>query len=82
MEEFKNTKSRLQKKYKGVIDDDLLSKIMADDNPQRLAELEATIDEALTMQSKGMPDEEIISMFKKTPRTKQAKGGLSYLMGM
>jgi len=82
MEQFKNTKSRLQKKYKGVIDDDLLSKIMADDNPQRLAELEATIDEALTMQSKGMPDEEIISMFKKTPRTKQAKGGLSYLMGM
>lgn len=82
MEEFKNTKSRLQKKYKGVIDEYLLSKMMVDNNAQRLAELEATIDEALTMQSKGMPDEEIISMFKKTPRTKQAKGGLSYLMGM
>jgi hypothetical protein len=34
------------------------------------------------MQSKGMPDEEIISMFKKTPRTKQAGGGLAYLMGL
>ena len=82
MEQFKNTKSRLQKKYKGVIDEDLLSKMMVDNNPQRLAELEATIDEALTMQSKGMPDEEIISMFKKTPRTKQAGGGLAYLMGL
>jgi hypothetical protein len=35
------------------------------------------------MQSKGMgPDEEILSTFKKTPRTKQAGGGLAYLMGL
>ena len=82
MEQFKNTKSRLQKKYKGVIDDELLSKMLVDDNPQRLAEVEATIDEALKMQSKGMSGEEILSTFKKTPRTKQAGGGLAYLMGL
>jgi len=82
MEQFKNTKSRLQKKYKGVIDGDLLDKMLVDDNPQRLAEIEATIDEALKMQSKGMSDNEILSTFKKTPRTKQAGGGLAYLMGL
>ena len=82
MEQFKNTKSRLQKKYKGVIDGDLLDKMLVDDNPQRLAEIEATIDEALKMQSKGMSDDEILSTFKKTPRTKQAGGGLAYLMGL
>ena len=39
-------------------------------------------DEALKMQSKGMSGEEILSTFKKTPRTKQAGGGLAYLMGL
>jgi len=49
---------------------------------KRIAEVLATIDEAMTMQNKGMGSEEIISTIKKTPRTKQAGGGLAYLMGL
>jgi predicted transglutaminase-like protease len=60
----------------------MISKIMADDNPQRIAEVLASMDEGLKMLDKGMSPEEIINTFKKTPRTKQADGGLNYLMGM
>ena len=49
---------------------------MVDDNPQRKAEVLATIDEALKMQDKGMSQQEIINIMKNTTRTKQAKGGL------
>jgi hypothetical protein len=65
----------IKTKYKGLIDDDLLKQIMIDDNPQRKAEVMATIDEALKMQEKGMKPEEIIDIIKNTTRTKQAKGG-------
>jgi len=83
MEEFKNTKSRLQKKYKGMIDDDLLSKMMVDDNPQRLAEVEAAIDQALELVKRGKSQEEVYDIMKQmTDRTKQAGGGLAYLMGL
>jgi len=83
MEQFKNTKSRLQKKYKGIIDDDLLSKMMVDDNPQRLAEVEAAIDQALELVKRGKSQEEVYDIMKQmTDRTKQAGGGLAYLMGL
>ena len=68
-------------KYPGI-DDDLLNKILIDDNPQRKAEVLATLDEAFKMLDKGMGPDEILDAVKKTPRTKQAEGGLSYLMGM
>ena len=42
----------------------------------------ATLDEAMTMGQKGMDTEKIIEVLKSTSRTKQASGGLSYLMGM
>jgi len=71
----------LKLKYPGI-SDDLLEKIMADDDPQRIAEVMATMDEGLKMSEKGMSTDEIISAFKKTPRTKQADGGLNYLMGL
>ena len=74
----------IKTKYKGLIDDDLLQKIMVDDNPQRQAEVMATIDEALKMQEKGMSAGEIIDAINNTTRTKQAKGGpigLDYLLG-
>jgi len=75
----------IKTKFKGVISDDLLNKILIDDNPQRKAEVIATIEQGLTMQEKGMSPEEIINIIKNTPRTKQAKGGsaggLDYLMG-
>ncbi len=71
----------LKLKYPGI-SDDLIEKIMADDDPQRIAEVMATMDEGLKMMEKGMGTDEIISTFKKTPRTKNAGGGLNYLMGM
>jgi hypothetical protein len=65
---------KLKQKYPGITDD-LLDKILADNNPQRKAEVLATIDEAFKMMEKGKGPEEIIETFKKTTRTKNAKGG-------
>ena len=70
----------LKLKYPGI-SDELIAKIMADDDPQRIAEVMATMDEAFKMMDKGMSSDEILSAFKNTPRTKNAGGGLSYLMG-
>jgi hypothetical protein len=74
----------IKTKFKGVISDDLLNQILIDDNPQRKAEVIATIEQGLTMQEKGMSPEQIVDILKNTTRTKQAKGGsigLNYLMG-
>jgi hypothetical protein len=75
----------IKQKYGNVIDDNLLKQILVDDNPQRKAEVLASIDEAIQMQQKGIAPEEIINIIKNTTRTKQAKGGsigLNYLMGL
>ena len=55
--------------------------MLTDDDPQRLAEVMATIDEALIMQGKGIGHEEIINMFKKTKPTKHATGGVAGMLG-
>jgi hypothetical protein len=71
----------LKIKYPGI-SDELIAKIMADDDPQRVAEVMATMDEGLKMMEKGMSSDEILKVFKNTPRTKNAGGGLNYLMGL
>ena len=58
------------------ITDELINDILTDTNPQRIAEVKATLKEALKMREKGMGADEIIDMFKKTPRTRNAEGGL------
>lgn len=70
----------IKQKYGNVIDDNLLQKILVDDNPQRKAEVLASIDEAIKMQEKGIPAEEIINIIKGTTRTKQAEGGIAGLI--
>jgi hypothetical protein len=70
----------IKTKFKGVISDDLLNQILIDDNPQRKAEVIATIEQGLTMQEKGMAPEEIINIIKNTTRTKQADGGIAGLL--
>ena len=70
----------IKTKFKGVISDDLLNQILIDDNPQRKAEVIATIEQGLTMQEKGMAPEEIINIIKNTTRTKQADGGIAGLI--
>ena len=69
----------LRKEFPGI-DDNLIKNILADKNPQRIAEVKASLHEALKMQQKGMSHEEIIKIFKKKP-TKHASGGLAGMLG-
>ena len=70
----------LRQEFPGITDD-LLNQILTDTNQQRIAEVKATMREALTMQEKGMGTEEIIQVIQKTPRTKNALGGLANMLG-
>ena len=72
----------LRREFPGI-SDDLIKNILADDNPQRIAEVKATLKEALKMQQKGMGPDEIINIFKKQGKkpTKHATGGLAGMLG-
>ena len=80
VESQKSEATKLREKYSGI-SEALLNKIVKDNNPQRKAEVLAALDEALTMMDKGMDKDEIINVLRKTTRTKNASGGLNYLMG-
>ena len=67
---------QLKQKYPGITDD-LLDKILIDDNVQRKAEVLATIDEAFKMMEKGKGTNEILDTMKNVTRTKQADGGIT-----
>ena len=69
----------LRREFPGI-SDDLIKNILVDDNPQRIAEVKATMKEALKMQQKGMGPDEIINIFKKKP-TKHASGGIARMLG-
>ena len=71
----------LKKKYPGI-DEDLLTKIIDDPNPQRKAEVLATLDQSMEMMKQGKSSEEVVDVLKKETRTKQAGGGVAYLMGL
>ena len=71
----------LKQRFPGL-DDALIDKILVDDNPQRKAEVLATIEESYKMLEKGMDPGDIIETFKNTSRRKNAQGGLNYLMGL
>ncbi len=71
----------LKQKYPGITDE-LIDRILIDDNMQRKAEVLATLDEAFKMMEKGMGPDEVLSTIKNVTRTKQAGGGLAYLMGL
>ena len=64
----------LRKEFPGI-SDELALNILADDNPQRIAEVKATLHEAMKMEKKGMAAEDIINIFKNMKRTKNAAGG-------
>jgi len=72
----------LKQKYPGI-DDKLLTQIIDDPDPQRKAEVLATIDQAFELMRQGKSQEEVYDIMKQmTDRTKQAGGGLAYLMGL
>jgi len=72
---------QLKQKYPGITDD-LLDKILIDDNMQRKAEVLATLDEAFKMMEKGKGSDEILDTIKNVTRTKQASGGLPNILGV
>ena len=71
----------LKQKYPGI-DEELLTKIIEDTDPQRKAEALATIDQAFELMKQGKSPDEVLDIMKQmTDRTKQAEGGLNYLSG-
>jgi hypothetical protein len=75
-------RAKLKRMYPGI-DEDFLTKIIDDPDPQRKAEVLAVLDQAFELMRQGKSQEEVYDIMKQmTDRTKQAKGGLSYLMGM
>ena len=80
IESQKSEATKLREKYPGI-SEALLDNLVKDNNPQRKAEVLAALDETLAMMDKGMDKDEIINVLRKTTRTKNASGGLNYLMG-
>ena len=72
---------QLKERFPGL-DDELIERILIDDNPQRKAEVIATIEESYKMLEKGMQPEDIINTFKNTSRSKNASGGLPHILGV
>ena len=78
---FTPNREMIREKYQGLIDDNLLNQILADNNPQRIAEVLATIDEALLMQGKGMGSQDIMAALRASwGRKKNASGGLARIL--
>ena len=78
---FTPNREMIRAKYQGRIDDELLNKILADNDPQRIAEVLATIDEALLMQGRGIGPEAIMQSLKDSwGRKPSASGGLAKIL--
>jgi hypothetical protein len=70
----------LMLKYPGMTKE--LAEQIATSEPIKKADMIAMVEQTFKMDEMGMSGDEIIDTFKNTKRTKQANGGLSYLMGM
>ena len=70
----------LRQKYPGI-DENLLTRIIDDTDPTRKAKVLAELDQAMELMKRDISSEEVIDILKNQSRTKQAEGGLSYLMG-
>jgi len=81
-ENLTDTQTEIIDKYGELIDRDLLKNIVLDPDPNNQAAALATLEEAMVLMKKGVGPDEAIDILKKGSRTKQAEGGLSYLMGM
>ena len=66
----------IRAKYGDVVDQRLLDNMLVDDDPYRLAEVFATVEQGLKMQEKGMGGEEIVTAIKADLKRKpNATGG-------
>jgi len=77
-----NERAMIKQKYPGITDD-LLNKILIDDNPQRKAEVLATLDQYFELGKRGKSMEEASEIVKQgiKHRTKQSTGGLAGMLG-
>ena len=81
--DFAILKGEFERKYSKLIPEDLMKKIMADDDPQRVKEIIGHVEQAAIMTDKGMSADQVIDAFKKGEKRKDnADGGLNYLMGL
>jgi hypothetical protein len=73
----------LKKKYPGI-DEDFLTKIIDDPDPQRKAEVLAVLDQSMLLVREGKSGDEVVDILKKETKGRKpnARGGLNYLMGM
>jgi hypothetical protein len=73
----------LKMKYPGI-DEDFLTKIIDDPDPQRKAEVLAVLDQSMLLVREGKSGDEIVDILKKETKDRKpnARGGLNYLMGM
>ena len=74
----------LKEKYPGI-DDDLLTAIIDDPDPNNKAQVLATLEQLMELQRQGKTPEEAVDIIKKTMltgRRDNSKGGLQYLMGL
>jgi hypothetical protein len=66
----------LRAKYGDLVDQRLLDNMLADDDPYRLAEVMATVEQGLKMQETGMGPDEIVDAIKADIKRKpNAAGG-------
>jgi len=81
--DFAILKGEFERKYSKLIPEDLMKKIMADDDPQRVKEIIGHVEQAAIMTDKGMSADQVIDAFKAGEKRKDnADGGLNYLMGL
>ena len=74
----------LKQKYPGI-DDDLLTAIIDDPDPNNKAQVLGTLEQLMELQRQGKSPEEAVDIIKQTMfkgRRDNSKGGLQYLMGM
>ena len=73
----------LKQKYPGI-DEDLLTNIIEDSDPQHKAQVLATLDETFKLMQTGKGPNEIIDILEQGKKTRKdnAQGGLNYLMGL
>jgi hypothetical protein len=73
----------LKMKYPGI-DEDFLTKIIDDPDPQRKAEVLAVLDQSMLLVREGKSGDEVVDILKKETKGRKpnARGGLNYLMGM
>jgi len=74
---------QLKERFPGI-DDNLLTQIIDDPDPQNKAEAISTLDQAMELMKQGKDPDEVISILEniKKSRRDNSKGGLQYLMGM